>query len=177
MATGLPAAAQQASPVQPLKLTSPAFDDLSRTVPQKYTCAASKPVSPPLEWSGVPKEAVSLALIVHDLDGQPRRGVESSLHWMIWNIPIEKGELPEGISPRPELADGTRQSTPRPDTPDNVGFRCFGAQPGNPHHYVFELFALDQKLDVTTGAKRADVLRAMDGHIVGKAVLVGLFHR
>lgn len=160
---------------QPLKLTSPAFAD-SATIPAKYTCATrSGAVSPPLEWSGVPMGTVSLALIVHDLEPLPARGLDDVLHWMIWNMPPTARQLAENVPPTAQLPDGSRQLIDAGGR--GTAFRGPCAPVGQPHHYVFELFALDRKLDVAAGAMRADVMKAMDGHVLGHAVLVGLFAR
>jgi hypothetical protein len=145
----------------PLTLTSPAFAD-SATIPTKYTCAVrAGAVSPPLEWSDAPRGTVSFAVIVHDLEPRPARGLDDVLHWMIWNIPATARQLAENV---PQAASG-------------IAYRGPCAPVGQPHHYVFELFALDRKLDAAAGAMRADLMKAMDGHVVGHAVLVGLFAR
>lgn len=174
------AVAQQAGgaptppPAPPLRLTSPAFTD-SSTIPVKFTCSAQPAaVSPELEWSDVPKGTVSFALIVHDLEPHPKKSSEDILHWIAWNIPGNATHLPEGVPASAELPDGTRQGN---NISGGVGYRGPCAPPGIPHHYTFELYALDEKLDLPPSATRAEVLKGMDGHIVGHAVLIGLFHR
>ncbi len=173
------AAAQQNAPPAapappPLVLTSTAFAD-STPLPTKFSCAAQPAaVSPPLQWSDVPKETVSFALMLHDLEPRPRKGVDDILHWMIYNIPGDARQLPEGVPSGAQLKDGSMQAKNNAGDPSYRG-PCAG--PGLAHHYTFELFALDQKLDVPPGAARSDVWKAMDGHIVGHAVLIGLFHR
>lgn len=177
IATAQPAQRGGATPPPPLKLTSTAFAD-SAPLPVQYTCSAKgTAVNPPLQWTDVPPGTASFALIVHDLEPRNRKGVEDSLHWMRWNIPAGATSIPEGVSPaEADLPDGSRQSQPGNPTP---GFRrpCPPANVSLPHHYTFELFALDQKLDLPPGTSRNDLLKAMDGHIVGHAVLIGLFHR
>jgi Raf kinase inhibitor-like YbhB/YbcL family protein len=175
------AAAQQAGgtpappPAPPLKLTSSAFTDGS-PIPTKFTCSAQPAaVSPALEWSAVPKDTVSFTLIVHDLDPHPKKSSEDVLHWIAWNIPGNATRLPEGVPANADLPDGTRQGN---NISGATGFRGPCPPPGQPpHHYTFELYALDQKLDLPASAKRAEVLNAMDGHIIGHGVLIGLFHR
>jgi Raf kinase inhibitor-like YbhB/YbcL family protein len=174
------AVAQQAGgaptppPAPPLRLTSPAFTD-SSTIPVKFTCSAQPAaVSPEPDWSDVPKGTVSFALIVHDLEPHPHKSSEDILHWIAWNIPGDATRLPEGVPANPDLPDGMRQGH---NISGAVGYRGPCAPPGIPHHYTFELFALDTKLDLPSSATRADVLKAMDGHIIGHAVLIGLFHR
>ena len=145
------------------------------TVALKYTQAGDE-VSPPLTWSGAPETTVSFVLIVRDLDAM--RGNDDTLHWLVWNIPGKATSLPEGIPHGSQLPDGTRQISATgpyyrgPAAPAS----------GPPHHYVFELYALDSVIDVPpVGASPAEtrtaVMAAMAGHIRGKASLVGLFKR
>jgi Raf kinase inhibitor-like YbhB/YbcL family protein len=176
--------ARGAPETPPLILTSPAFTDSSQ-LPLQYSCSNTASVSPPLRWSDVPKGTASFALMLHELEPSARQadaymlGAKipvsgaAILHWMIWNIPGNATSLPKGVPP--ELADlpnGARQSQPgRPDP----GYRRPCPQGLTiPHHYTFELFALDQKLDLPVGAGQFDLLKVMDGHILGHAVLVGL---
>ena len=167
-----------APPAPPMRLTSSAFKD-STPIPIKFTCSAQpSAVSPALQWTDVPKQTVSFALILHDLEPRGRGGFADSLHWMLWNIPGSVTQLPEGVPASTELPDGTRQLTSQ-QAGNNVGYRgpCPPMNVPLPHHYVVELFALDVKLDLPATATRADVEKAIDGHIVGHAVLVGLFNR
>jgi Raf kinase inhibitor-like YbhB/YbcL family protein len=162
-------------PARPgLTVTTPAFAD-GGEIPKKFTQSDPNPVSPKLEWTNVPPGTVSFALIFHDPDVAIQKKVEDVLHWMAFNIPAEAHELPEGVSANAQLADGTVQAKNRRGT---VGYMGPGAPAAGPHHhYTLELFALDTKLDLGADATRADVLKAMDGHILGKGVLVGRFHR
>ena len=170
---------QQAPPAAPavpgLTLTSTAFDDGS-IIPPKYTQADPNPVSPKLQWTNVPPNVVSFTLILHDADVAVEKKTEDILHWMAFNIPGTARELPEGVpSANAQLADGTIQAKNRRGT---VGYMGPGMGPQGPyHHYTFDLYALDTKLSLGPDASRADVLVAMNGHIVAKAVLVGRFHR
>ena len=155
-------------------LTTPAFPDGSE-IPAKYTQADPNPVSPKLEWTNVPANTVTFALIMHDPDVARMRTTEDMLHWLAFNIRGTSRELPEGVPATAQLPDGTIQAKNGGNT---VGYRGPGAPaPGPHHHYTWEVFALDVKLDLTPDATRADVLKAMDGHIVGKAVMGGRFHR
>ena len=155
-------------------LTTPAFPD-GAEIPPRFTQADPKAVSPRLEWTNVPANTVSFVLILHDPDTAMKRALEDVLHWMVINIPGTARELPEGVPATAQLPDGTIQ-------PKNmrgaVGYMGPGAPaPGPHHHYTFELFALDIKLDLGPEATRPEVLKAIDGHILAKAVLVGRFHR
>jgi len=123
----------------------------------------------------VPPNTATFALIMHDPDVALKRSTDDVLHWIVFNIPGTAKELPEGVPSNATLSDGTIQPK---NSGGAVGYRGPGAPAAGPnHHYTWELFALDTKLDLTPEAARADVLKAMDGHILGKAVLVGRFKR
>ena len=157
-----------------LTLTSPDFAD-GAEIPAKYTQADANPVSPKLEWTNVPPNTATFVLILHDPDVALQRKTDDVLHWMIFNIPGSAKELPGNVPPNATLPDGTVQAK---NLRGGVGYMGPGAPaPGPHHHYTFELFALDTKLDLGPDATRADVMKAMDGHILGKGVLVGRFHR
>jgi Raf kinase inhibitor-like YbhB/YbcL family protein len=157
-----------------LTLTSTAFAD-GAEIPNKYTQAEQNPPSPKLEWTNVPMGVQTFAIIFHDPDVALQRNTDDVLHWMIFNIPGTARELPEGVPANATLADGTVNAK---NLRGGVGYMGPGAPaPGPHHHYTFELFALDTKLDLTPEASRADVLKAIQGHILAKAVLVGRFHR
>jgi Raf kinase inhibitor-like YbhB/YbcL family protein len=164
-------------PAKPgLTLTSPAFEDGS-IIPNKYTQAAAPatPVSPKLEWTHVPEGTVSFALIVHDPNTSLNKSTTEVLHWMIYNIPGTATGLPEGMSDQAQLPDGATQATNRGR---KIGYMGMGAGAQGPYHdYTFELFALDTKLTLGPDADRAAAMAAMDGHILGKGVLVGRYHR
>lgn len=165
-----------ASPRQPgLTLTTPAFPD-GGIIPNKYTQAAKgTPVSPELRWSHVPNGTVSFVLIVHDPDTSLHKSTQQVLHWLIFNIPGAARELPQGVPAQAKLPDGATQIE---NTHHTIGYVGMGAPaPGPYHHYTFELFALDTKLDLGPNATQADVMKAMEGHILMKGVLVGRFHR
>jgi Raf kinase inhibitor-like YbhB/YbcL family protein len=166
---------QAAAPAVPgLTLTTTAFAD-GDVIPPKFTQSDPNPVSPKLEWSNVPPNTASFVLIFHDPDVARQKTTEDVLHWMAFNIPGTARELPEGVPANAQLPDGTIQAK---NLRGAIGFMGPGAGAAGPyHHYTFELFALDTKLSLGPDATRADVLKAMDGHILGKAVLEGRFHR
>jgi Raf kinase inhibitor-like YbhB/YbcL family protein len=166
----------KAPPPPGLALTSSAFKD-GDVIPDKFTQSAGPAaISPKLEWTNVPNGTVTFALILHDPDVALQKKTDDVLHWMTFNIPGGARELSENIpAGSATLADGTVQAK---NLRGAVGFMGPGAPPAGPyHHYTFELFALDIKLDLSADASRADVLNAMQGHILGKGVLVGRFHR
>jgi len=162
----------------PLIMTSSAWED-GGVIPDKYTQAAGPTSpSPELKWSQVPPGTQSFVLLMHDPEPVLNKGSKMDVtHWLVWNIPGTSTGLPEGVAAG-ELGDGTRQVSLRSN-----GYMGPGAPPGPYHHYTFELYALDTKLDVPQGtpqeaaATRTAVINAMDGHVLGKAVLVARFHR
>ena len=170
-----PAAPAKKAPAGPgLALTTTAFPD-GGEIPDKFTQQVASPVSPKLEWKNVPANTVSFVLIMHDPDTAPQKKSVDILHWLAFNIPATVHEFPEGVSAEAKLADGTIQAK---NFRGAVGYLGPGAGAAGPyHHYTWELFALDIKLELTADATRSDVLTAIDGHILGKGVLVGRFHR
>jgi Raf kinase inhibitor-like YbhB/YbcL family protein len=162
--------------MQIMTLTTSAWPD-GGTIPMKFT-QAGHDVSPALTWTNAPDTAASFVLIVHDINAPIGNGMDDVLQWLVWNIPAASRELAEGVPQGAELGDGTRQiSVTGPN------YRGPAAPATGPvHHYVFELFALDTKLDIKpVGASPADtraaVVAAMAGHIRGKAAMVGLYKR
>lgn len=158
---------------QGLTLTSPDFED-GAIIPNKFTQADPNPVSPKLEWSHVPAGTVSFVLLMHDPDVAMGKKTDDVTHWMAFNIPGTATELAGGQTADAKLPDGTIQIV---NTGRKVGFMGPGAPAPPYHHYTFELFALDTKLDLGPDATRDQVVAAMQGHILGKGVLVGRFHR
>src|SRR3954468_6707991 len=162
----------------PLIMTSTAWED-GGVIPDKYTQAAgATSPSPALSWSQVPPGTQSFVLLMHDPEPVLQKGSKMDItHWLIWNIPGTSTGLPEGVMAG-DLPDGSRQVSLRSN-----GYMGPGAPPGPYHHYTFELYALDTKLDVPAGTPqeaantRNAVVNAMDGHVLGKAVLVARFHR
>jgi Raf kinase inhibitor-like YbhB/YbcL family protein len=139
--------------------------------------APGEGTSPAITWSNAPAGTQSFFLHMHDLDLARNRTTDDQPHWVLWNIPATATGLPEGVP----------KGNPRPDGSLQVSatgpmYRGPGAPATGPiHHYVFELFALDTKLDVQPTADafetRANVLKAIQGHILAKAVYGGLFRR
>ena len=156
-------------------LTSPAFPD-GGIIPAKYTQAGDQ-ISPALAWTNAPVNTVSFVLHMHDLDVSRDRTSDDQLHWLVWNIPGSARGLAEGVKQGADLSDGSHQISA-----SGPVYRGPGAPATFPlHHYTFEIYALDAKVDVPTAADafatRTNVMKAMQGHIIGKAVYMGLFHR
>ena len=130
-------------------------------------------VSPEISWSKV-EGAKSYALILEDPDA---KAIRPFVHWVAWNIPAEVTTLPEGLREQPRLTepDGLLQGK---TSRGSVGYFGPRPPPGDPpHHYHFQVFALDTELDVPPGAGRDEVLRAMSGHVLAAGELVGTFQQ
>jgi len=181
--SAIPAEAQQAAAARPpaMALTIPAFPD-GTDIPPEFTqagenVASGKGKSPQISWENVPEGTQSFVLHMHDIDVARSKTSDDQLHWLVWNIPATATELSEGVPEGSPLADGSEQTSA-----SGPFYRGPGAPASGPrHHYVFELYALDTRLDVQAGedgfADRKQVTDAMQGHILGKAAYVGLFKR
>ncbi len=159
-----------------LTLTTSSFQD-GGIIPDKYTQqVGDAAVSPELTWSNVPAGTQSFVLRMHDPDVAIGGNTTDVLHWLVVNIPGNRTSLPQGVPNNPvEIAGGGMQLANISGMP---GYRGPGAPAaGPPHHYTFELFALDTMLELPVEATLDDVYEAMEGHIVGKGVLVGRFIR
>jgi len=168
-------AAQQQTPPPPskFKLSSSAYAEGSM-IPTQYSCADPNATSPALSWTNPPNNTTSFAVIFHDTDGAPAKGTMDVTHWIFWNIPGSSTQMTGNVKVDAS-PDGIQQGK---NVRGENGYRPPCPPPGaTPHHYIFELYALDQKLDLPAGATRADLLKAMEGHVIGKATYVGLFGR
>ena len=164
------------APARPaMTLTTTAFDD-GTDIPAPFTQVGQQR-SPALTWSNVPAGTMSFVVHVHDPDVARNKTTDDQLHWLVWNVPGTATGLPEAVPAGADLADGSHQTSA-----SGPSFRGPGAAATGPrHHYTFEVYALDTKLDAAVGTDafetRANVMKAMQGHVLGKAVYVGLFHR
>jgi Raf kinase inhibitor-like YbhB/YbcL family protein len=181
-AQGGPGAGQAgAPPAPPMVLTIPGFPDGGQ-IPVRFSQAAEgaapgEGTSPAMSWTNVPPGTQSFVLHMHDLDVARNKTTDDQAHWVVWNIPGTSTGLPEGVPKGAQLADGSYQTSATGPV-----YRGPGAPATGPlHHYMFEVFALDTKLDVKplgdAFETRAAVMKAMQGHILGKAVYGGLFKR
>ena len=151
-------------------------------IPVKFSQAAEgvapgEGTSPAITWSNPPAGTQSFVLHMHDMDLARNRTTDDQVHWVVWNIPPTATGIAEGAPKGPKLPDGSFQISAT-----GTMYRGPGAPANGPlHHYVFELFALDTKLDVQPTADafetRANVIKAIQGHILAKAVYGGLFRR
>ncbi len=130
-------------------------------------------VSPALAWDAV-KGAKSYALIVEDPDA---KSITPFVHWVAWNIPATLTTLPEGLQEQPRLTEpeGLLQGKTSRGSVGYLGPRPPVGEP--PHHYHFQLLALDTVLDVPFGAERDEVLAAAKGHVIAKGVLTGTYQQ
>jgi len=151
-----------------LKLTSEVFDP-DGMIPAQYTCEGDD-MSPPLNWQGVPDEAQSLVMICDDPDAP--NGTWT--HWLLYNVPLSRQSLPEGVPTDPELPWGGMQG--RNDS-GALGYGGPCPPPGPAHHYYFRLYALDEAPDLSPGATRQQVLDAIQDHILEKTELIGRYAR
>jgi Raf kinase inhibitor-like YbhB/YbcL family protein len=150
-----------------MKLESAVFE-ANQTIPTKYTCDGED-VSPPLTWDDPPTGTQSLVLICDDPDAP--RG--TWVHWVVYNLPPDVRNLPEGIPSQPTLSNGGIQGT--------NDFRKLGyggpCPPSGSHRYFFKLYALDTLLDLEPGATKAQIEQAMQSHILAGGELIGNYTR
>lgn len=150
-----------------IQITSSAFTEGS-PIPRKYTCEGEDE-SPPLAWSTAPAGAKSLALIADDPDAP----MGTWVHWVIFNLPPTLTGLPEGIAKNPSVEGGLQGNNDFRKT--GYGGPC--PPRGKPHRYFFKLYALDTMLPLQAGATKAEVEKAMRGHILAQGQLMGTYSR
>jgi len=145
-----------------MRITSPAFEN-NAMIPSKYTCDGAD-INPPLEFHDVPQNASSLVLIVDDPDAP----VGTWVHWIVYNINpdcriVNENSIPSGGIQG--LNDFRKY---------NYGGPC---PPSGTHRYFFKLYALDCKLNLKGNVTKKDLEKEMEGHILAKAELIGLYKR
>jgi Raf kinase inhibitor-like YbhB/YbcL family protein len=154
-----------------MKLESPNFENQG-AIPKKFTCDGAD-VSPALAWSDVPEGTKSLVLIVDDPDApDPANPRMTWVHWVLYNIPAMAKSLPEGVI-QSDLPKGTLQGLNDWRKP-GYGGPC---PPIGRHRYFHKLYALDVVLPDLGQPTKARVEKAMEGHVLAKAELVGLYQR
>jgi Raf kinase inhibitor-like YbhB/YbcL family protein len=153
---------QTVTKIEELKISSPAFENGGK-IPKKYTCDGAN-VNPLLKIENVPSNAKSLALIFDDVDAP--RG--TYVHWILWNVApgvreIQENSIPEGV------VQGVNDFRKM-----NYGGPC---PPRRAHKYVFRIYALDTLLSLNPSGTKKDLEKAMEGHIISRAELTGLYQR
>jgi len=154
-------------------ITSPAFND-GDLIPAKFTCDGGD-INPELQIQNVPAAAKSLALVLHDPDAPVRNGFT---HWIVWNIGpstalIKQESVPPGSTEGRNDAGRNNYVGPCPPASPQLQ----RGDPAGTHHYHFQLYALDEKLDLPAETDKDGLEKAMAGHIVEQAELVGLYRR
>ncbi len=153
---------QSVTKTEELKISSPAFEN-GGEIPKKYTCDGAN-VSPPLKIENVPSNTKSLALVFDDIDAP--RG--TYVHWILWNMApgvkeIKENSVPEGV------VQGVNDFKKR-----HYGGPC---PPKRAHKYVFDIYALDTLLNLNPNGTKKDLEQVMEGHIISRAQLTGLYKR
>lgn len=152
-----------------MKLVSEAFTHES-PIPKKYTCEGQD-ISPPLSWSGVPNHARTLALVVDDPDApDPAKPQRTWVHWVLYDIPADVTGLPEGAT---RLPAGTREGM-NDWKRTGYGGPC---PPIGRHRYFFKLYALDTELSDLGRPNKAELEKAMRGHVLAQTELLGTYEK
>ena len=154
-----------------LTITCPAFSH-NEGIPIRYTCD-DEGLSPPLEWSGLPKHTKSIVLIIDDPDApDPAAPKMTWVHWVLYNIPPGTSGLPEGVRPK-DLPEETKEGL--------NDWKCTGyggfCPPIGRHRYFHKLYAIDVVLPDLGRPAKGEIEKAMEGHILSKAELVGTYQR
>lgn len=150
-----------------ISVSSAAFEE-GGAIPSQYTCDGAD-MSPALAWEGILGGAKSIAVICDDPDAP----MGTWVHWVMWNIAPDARGLPERVAPEPTLPDGARQGISDFGRP-GYGGPC---PPSGTHRYYFKVYALDTMLDLPSSTKKADLLKAMDGHVLAEGQLMGKYSR
>jgi Raf kinase inhibitor-like YbhB/YbcL family protein len=150
-----------------IKITSSAFQDAG-LIPSKYTCDGAD-VSPPLQWDSVPEDTKSIAVICDDPDAP----MGTFVHWVLFNLSAEIRKLTENVPADETLPNGAKQGT------TDFGRTGYGGPcpPSGTHRYYFKVYALNSEIDSPAGARKPDLLRAMEGHILAQGQLLGKYKR
>jgi len=148
-----------------MQIASPAFAH-AEMIPERYTCKGND-ISAPLEWKGVPEGSRSFALIFDDPDAP----MGTWVHWVVYDLPAECNKLPEDVPEVNPISGGGVQGT------NSWGRIGYGGPcpPSGTHRYFLRLYALDTVLGLKAGATKAQLLKAMEGHILDECELMGRY--
>jgi Raf kinase inhibitor-like YbhB/YbcL family protein len=149
-------------------LTTPTFPP-GGPIPQPCTCDGQNR-SPCLQWSEIPVDTRSFALICDDPDAPGKTWV----HWVLYNLPADAVELKEGVPKLPALPSGARQGV---NDGNEIGYAGPCPPRGGPHRYFFRLYALDCALNLSPGVRRSELDQAMEGHVLAEAAVMGTYGR
>jgi len=157
---------------QTLSVTSPAFSN-GAPLPDIFA-ADGENISPPLQWQTGPKGTKSYAIVMEDPDASEN---PPFVHWLIYNIPGNVTQIEKAVPPAPQV--------PRPkDAPQgendrgNIGYFGPKPPPDDPaHHYHFQVFAVDKKLNIPFGASREELLNALKGHVLASGKITATYDR
>ncbi len=138
-------------------------------IPKKFTCDGTD-VSPALSWGDAPQKTASIALIADDPDAP----VGTWVHWVLYDLPASARELRDNVPKKQELESGARQGK---NDFGRIGYGGPCPPPGPAHRYFFKLYALDGKLNLKAGASKAELEKALKGHILAQAELMGKYKR
>ncbi len=185
MVMAQPPAAGKAGPPPPrlvFSVTSTAWPDGGEVPMRNAGRGENKSPAFEFHWTlgpnpaAAPENLQTYAVIFHDVENSSMKTTVDTLHWSAFNIPGTAKGLPEGLGAG-DLPDGTRNGPGIAARGGKPGaYFGPGAGPGPIHHYLFEFYALDTKLDLPATTTREDLLKAMDGHVIGKAAWFGRFH-
>ena len=151
-----------------MKVTSKAFRE-GEMIPKQYTCEGAN-LSPQLAWGDVPEKTKSIALIVEDPDAPGK----TFIHWVAFNIPASARELPENVPAQENISGGGRQGM---NDFKKVGYGGPCPPSGSAHRYYFKLYALDTELNLDSSATKDQLLKAMEGHVLGEGQLMGKYQK
>jgi Raf kinase inhibitor-like YbhB/YbcL family protein len=138
-------------------------------IPEQYTCDGAD-ASPALSWRGAPAGTKAFALIADDPDAP----VGTWVHWVLYDVPADTTELAKGVPTDATLRSGAKQGV---NDFRKTGYGGPCPPPGKPHRYVFTVYALDAPTGLKPGARKADVLRAIQGHVLAETELIGTYKR
>jgi Raf kinase inhibitor-like YbhB/YbcL family protein len=149
-----------------IQITSPSFRE-GQTIPKEFTGDGSN-LSPPLQWRGIPAGAKSIALICDDPDAPG--GIW--IHWVLFDLAPNLQGLPKGAS-----SSGLKDAKQGTNSFRKIGYGGPAPPPGKPHRYVFRIYALDIIPSLSTGATARDLELAMQGHVLAKGHIMGIYSR
>ena len=151
-----------------IMISSDSFEE-NGYIPVRYTCDGED-ISPEIHWSNIPEGTASIVIVMYDPDAPS----DYFIHWIIYNIPPQITQLPEGES------GGGRRSNIGSEARNDFGRIGYGGPcppPGKPHRYYFLVLALDTFINVKTGSKPVDILKSIRGHIIAYGEFMGLYRR